>query len=56
MRQRVIVGIVYLLAGLVGMGLWTVGIHLYQDHQNLHALVNVELQRQQAMQKPPPEK
>jgi hypothetical protein len=39
--------------GALGMalmlGLYVVGAHLWQDHANLHALVNIEYQREQAM-------
>lgn len=57
-RQRLITAIVALLFGVLGMGLWVVGIHLYQDHQNLHVLINLEVQRSQAPQaaQPPPAK
>lgn len=60
MKARLVTGLVALVCGLIGMGLWVVGIHLYQDHQNLHALINLEVQRAQAQQKqaaqPPPAK
>ena len=46
-RERAVIA---LLFGVLGMGLWVLGIHLYQDHTNLHTLVNIEAQRQQAIQ------
>ena len=54
MRARLITALVALLFGVLGMGLWVIGIHLYQDHQNLHALINLEVQRAQAQQKAAP--
>jgi hypothetical protein len=40
-----------LLAGFGGVLVALACLHLYQDHTNLHALVNLELQRAQAAQK-----
>jgi hypothetical protein len=40
-----------LLAGFGGVLIGLACLHLYQDHTNLHALVNLELQRAQAAQK-----
>jgi hypothetical protein len=37
------------LGMVIMLGLYLVGVHLYQDHQNLHVLVNMELQREQQM-------
>lgn len=34
----------------IGLVLWLVGLHLYQDHQNFHALIDLELRRAQAAQ------
>jgi len=35
-----------LLAGFLGMSLFYLGFHIYQDHQNLHALINMVVQQQ----------
>jgi len=43
-----------LAAGLVGTALVLLAVHLWQDHQNLHALVNmVSAQAQQATKAAP---
>ena len=51
MKQKILVGVIALLFGMLGVGLVLVGLHLYQDHVNLHALIQIEAQRQQAAQK-----
>ena len=40
------------LGAVVGAILWVVGVHLYKDHQLVHALVGLENQRQAAAQAP----
>lgn len=51
MRRLLATIILSLFAGIVGMGLVLVGAHLWQDHQALHVLIQIEAQRQQAAQK-----
>lgn len=45
-RTASIVGII--LLGALGMGLFQISLHLWQDHLNLHALVNLVQQASQA--------
>ena len=54
MKARLITAVVALLFGALGVGLALVGQHLYQDHQTLHVLIQIEAQRQQAAQKAAP--
>lgn len=44
------------LAGMLGVGLALGLVHLWSDHQQLHVLVAIELQREQAARSalPPP--
>ena len=42
-----------LALGILGMGLFYAGAHVWQDHQVLHALVAEAIQRQQAQQQRP---
>lgn len=48
MKARIITAVVALLFGILGVGLSVLAQHLYQDHQMLHALIQIEAQRQQA--------
>lgn len=41
--------ILALIVGLVVLGVYT---HIEQDHRNLHALINIQLQREQQASKP----
>ncbi len=50
MRSKLLTALVALLFGVLGMALWVVGLHLYQDHQNLHTIIALEVQRAQAAQ------
>lgn len=38
---KIILVISCLLIGFIGMMLYTVGYHLYIDHQNLHTVINL---------------
>ena len=55
MRRYLLPALVGFLGALLGVLLTLAAVHLYQDHQLLHALANIEAQRQQAAQKPVPE-
>jgi hypothetical protein len=43
-----------LVAGMLGMGIFFAGLHLYQDHTILHQLLQNEIVRIQAAQKAAP--
>ena len=40
-----------LLSAVLGMGLYSIGKHLWQDHLALHELAVIELKRQQGLPK-----
>lgn len=52
-RATVLRYVLMLVVGLVGAVLFTVALHLYQDHANLHVLIEIEAARQRAIQQPP---
>lgn len=52
-RRAVVTFLIGLLGAGLGVLLMFAAQHLYQDHLNLHALVQLEAQRQQAAAKPP---
>lgn len=43
-----------LVVGILGAGLVFLGFHLWTDHENLHALVQIEAARQAAQRAPAP--
>lgn len=47
MKQRIVWLFAYVLAGVLGASLVLGSWHIWQDHAALHALVNIEMQRQQ---------
>jgi hypothetical protein len=49
--SKVKIAALALVFGILGVVVALAGVHLYQDHQMLHALINIEAQRQQAAQK-----
>ena len=46
-----LIGLVMILFGIIGMGLYRIGEHIYIDHTNHHAIVTLI----QQSQKPQPE-
>jgi hypothetical protein len=52
--RRVLMGLVYIVAGFLGTVLALVGAHCWEDHKALHALIQIEAQRQQAIQNAAP--
>lgn len=46
-RNLIFISIVGLGFGIVGTLLALAGSHIYEDHKNLHALVNMVVQQQQ---------
>lgn len=40
-------GVGFMVLGIIGALLLLIGVHLYQDHTNLHGLVNMVVQQQQ---------
>ena len=52
-KVRLITAAVALVFGALGMMLAIVGAHCWEDHKALHALIQIESARQQAMQKAP---
>jgi hypothetical protein len=53
MKTKLITALIALLFGILGVGLALAGAHLYQDHRNLHALVDMVVKQQQAAQAKP---
>jgi hypothetical protein len=52
MRNRLLTALIAFVFGVLGVGLALLAQVAYKDHQTIQALVQVELQRQQAA-KPP---
>ncbi len=42
-----LMGLAFLLCGMVGMAVWSAARHLWQDHLALHELAVIEMRRQQ---------
>jgi len=54
MRERVVTWGLALVFGILGMGLVQLAQVAYRDHLTIQALVQTELQRQQAQPRPVP--
>ena len=51
MRRALIKPIEMMLLGMLGMGVFQIGYHVWKDHQRFHAIVNAILAQQREQPK-----